>query len=125
MYNRDHHPLLKKEKKGKEKRHQEQSLHAVTSRGASASQSFFCSVCGHMRNFLVNVRDGGLEILSRRAFLTRRSRRQPFSENVTDGIKALIIYIYLMNYEEHLKKEINNLQENVYLIQFYVYLIHI
>lgn len=78
-----------------------------------------------MRNFLVNVRDGGLQILSRRVFLTRRSRRQPFSENVTDGIKALIIYIYLVNYEEHLKREINNLQENVYLIQFNPRLIQI
>lgn len=30
----------------------------------------------------------------RRAFLTRRSRRQPFSENVTGGIKGLTMYIF-------------------------------
>lgn len=34
--------------------------HAVTSRGASASQPFFYSTRGHMRKFLVSVREGGL-----------------------------------------------------------------
>lgn len=42
--------------------------HAVTSRGASASQLFFYATCGHMRNFLVSVREGGLFYRSQRRF---------------------------------------------------------